>query len=45
MIGLDSAWFGSWEFWVLMALFFGLSLQLRLLTERVKDVQRKLGKK
>ena len=45
MILLNDAWFGSWEFWVLMASFFGLSLQLRLLTERVKDVQRKLGKK
>lgn len=42
---MSDAWLGSWEFWTLMAFFFGLSLQLRLLTERVKDVQRKLGKK
>ena len=45
VIGLDSAWIGSWEFWTLMAVLFGLSLQLRLLTERVKDVEHKLGKK
>ena len=42
---MNDAWLGSWEFWTLIALLFGLSLQLRLLAERVKDVEHKLGKK